>query len=73
MKIVLSKETVKKFTVFSYGEYLAGALGQGVPRAYGGNGDDLDTSAVTLRLDDFLITTWFTIMVTNKPSVIEER
>jgi len=51
MKMVLSKETVKKFTVLSYGEYLAAELGQGVPQVYGGKGGDLETSATTLQLE----------------------
>jgi len=51
MKMVLSKETVKKFTVFSYGEYLATELGQGVPKVYGGKAGDLESSAMTLRLE----------------------
>lgn len=43
MKLVMSKETVQKFTVVTYGKDLARELGQGVPEAYGGKGPDLAT------------------------------
>jgi phosphatidylinositol transfer protein SFH5 len=40
-KLILSKETVRKFTVFSYGEALAGELGKRCPKAYGGEAEGL--------------------------------
>lgn len=51
MKLILSKETVKKFTVLSYGSYLAGELGEGVPEAYGGKGKPLEGTAVEPKLE----------------------
>jgi hypothetical protein len=36
MKMVVAKETAKKFTVLSYGNQLVGELGQGIPKEYGG-------------------------------------
>ncbi len=41
MKLVLAKETVKKFTVLSYGEQLATELSSNVPSEYGGAGGRL--------------------------------
>lgn len=40
MRLFLSKETVQKFTILGYGEYLAGELGHAdrLPKEYGGNG-----------------------------------
>jgi hypothetical protein len=35
-KLFIAKETVKKFTVLSYGNQLAGELGQSIPKEYGG-------------------------------------
>ncbi|KAL1609848.1 Non-classical phosphatidylinositol transfer protein (PITP) [Paraconiothyrium brasiliense] len=35
-KMIVSKETAKKFTVLSYGSALAGELGKDVPKEYGG-------------------------------------
>ncbi|KAJ4346100.1 Non-classical phosphatidylinositol transfer protein (PITP) [Ascochyta clinopodiicola] len=35
-KLFIAKETVKKFTVLSYGNQLATELGQGIPTEYGG-------------------------------------
>lgn len=41
--MVLSKETVRKFTVLSYGSELAGVLGKdGLPKEYGGSAEGLD-------------------------------
>lgn len=36
MKLLVAKETTRKFTVLSYGEQLAGELGKGIPKVYGG-------------------------------------
>lgn len=35
-KLFIAKETVKKFTVLSYGDQLALELGQSIPKEYGG-------------------------------------
>lgn len=35
-KLFIAKETVKKFTVLSYGNQLATELGQSIPKEYGG-------------------------------------
>lgn len=51
MKLVLSKETVKKFTVLTYGKDLAAELGQSVPEVYGGKGGKLE-DAEQPRLQD---------------------
>ncbi|KAL4161274.1 Non-classical phosphatidylinositol transfer protein (PITP) [Phytophthora ramorum] len=42
-KLFLSAETVRKFTVLSYGEQLYTELGDGVPEVYGGKSAPLDT------------------------------
>ena len=49
--MVLSKETVRKFTVLSYGEYLKGHLGEDVPAVYGGTGQELDARALCPKLE----------------------
>ncbi|KAF2473262.1 CRAL/TRIO domain-containing protein [Lindgomyces ingoldianus] len=36
MKLFVAKETIKKFTVLSYGTDLVGELGKGIPSEYGG-------------------------------------
>jgi hypothetical protein len=36
VKMLVPKETTRKFTVVSYGEQLAGELGKGIPKVYGG-------------------------------------
>ncbi|KAJ4377663.1 Non-classical phosphatidylinositol transfer protein (PITP) [Neocucurbitaria cava] len=41
MKMVIAKETVKKFTVLSYGNQLATELGPNIPKVYGGTTGDL--------------------------------
>lgn len=51
MKLVLPKETVKKFTVLSYGNQLAGELGKGVPKAYGGESESLEAVGEGLKLE----------------------
>ncbi|KAL0264194.1 Non-classical phosphatidylinositol transfer protein (PITP) [Diplodia seriata] len=42
-KLILSKETIRKFTVLAYGNQLAGELGTNVPEAYGGKTGGLET------------------------------
>lgn len=41
MKLVVAKETAKKFTVLSYGNQLVTELGPGVPKVYGGTAGEL--------------------------------
>lgn len=45
-----SRETIKKFTVVTYGKDLALELGQDVPEVYGGKGKDL-SHAITPKTD----------------------
>lgn len=40
-KLLVAKETAKKFTVLSYGEQLVSELGKDVPKAYGGERGEL--------------------------------
>ncbi|EOD47217.1 putative phosphatidylinositol transporter protein [Neofusicoccum parvum UCRNP2] len=42
-KLILPKETIKKFTVLSYGNQLAAELGPQVPEVYGGKAATLET------------------------------
>jgi hypothetical protein len=51
MKVFISKETQKKFTVMSYSTSLAGELGPGVPEAYGGKGEALEKIAETVKTE----------------------
>ena len=51
VKLVLSKETIKKFTVLTYGKDLAAELGPSVPEVYGGKGGKLEDSE-QLKLQD---------------------
>ncbi|MCJ1333084.1 Non-classical phosphatidylinositol transfer protein (PITP) [Thelotrema lepadinum] len=51
VSLMLSKETVRKFTVLSYGEYLKGSLGEDVPEVYGGKGKKLVDRAIVANLD----------------------
>ncbi|KAK9449396.1 CRAL-TRIO domain-containing protein [Limtongia smithiae] len=41
MKLMVKKETIAKFTVLSYGSYLAEYVGMEIPKVYGGNGKPL--------------------------------
>ena len=50
MKLILSRETVKKFTVLSYGQQLATELDENVPTEYGGKGGQLRDIGVQLQL-----------------------
>lgn len=52
VKMVVAKETAKKFTVLSYGNQLAGELGSNVPTVYGGTKGELETVAEGMRLVD---------------------
>ena len=49
-KLVVAKETAKKFTVLSYGNQLAGELGKGVPKAYGGEAGELEVVGEGMKL-----------------------
>jgi len=49
-KLILSKETIRKFTVLSYGNRLASELGPGVPEVYGGKGKSLEQMGDTVKL-----------------------
>ncbi|KAL9081049.1 MAG: hypothetical protein Q9157_000365 [Trypethelium eluteriae] len=51
IRLVLSKETIQKFTVLTYGKDLAGELGNGVPEEYGGKAGSLDSMGETLRVE----------------------
>ena len=50
VKMVVAKETAKKFTVLSYGNQLAGELGSNVPTVYGGTTGELETVAEGMKL-----------------------
>ncbi|KAF1947924.1 CRAL/TRIO domain-containing protein, partial [Clathrospora elynae] len=50
MKLVVAKETTRKFTVLSYGKELAGELGRGVPKSYGGDGGELGEVGKGMKL-----------------------
>jgi hypothetical protein len=51
MKVFISKETQKKFTVMSYATSLAGELGPSVPEGYGGKGEELDKIGQTVKTE----------------------
>lgn len=51
-KLLVSKETVKKFTVLSYGNALAGELGKGLPKEYGGEQGALSEIGEGMKLQD---------------------
>jgi hypothetical protein len=50
VKLLLSKETIKKFTVMSYANQLATELGPSVPKTYGGTGGELEEIGETVML-----------------------
>jgi hypothetical protein len=52
VKLVVAKETAKKFTVLSYGNQLATELGKDIPEVYGGTKGELDTVAEGMNLLD---------------------
>ncbi|KAL5407046.1 Non-classical phosphatidylinositol transfer protein (PITP) [Paraphaeosphaeria minitans] len=51
VKMIVSKETAKKFTVLSYGNALAGELGKGLPKEYGGEKGALSEVGEGMKLD----------------------
>jgi hypothetical protein len=50
VKMVVAKETAKKFTVLSYGNQLVGELGEGIPEVYGGKRGGLESVAEGMTL-----------------------
>ncbi|KAH7077984.1 phosphatidylinositol transfer protein SFH5 [Paraphoma chrysanthemicola] len=52
VKMVVAKETAKKFTVLSYGNQLAAELGPNVPEVYGGKTGDLESVAEGMKMAD---------------------
>lgn len=50
VKMVVAKETAKKFTVLSYGNQLVSELGTGIPKVYGGEKGDLEEVAQGMNL-----------------------
>jgi hypothetical protein len=51
MKLFISAETQKKFTVMSVATNLAGELGPGVPEVYGGKGEPLEKIGETVKTE----------------------
>lgn len=51
MRMFLAKETVKKFTVLTYGNQLAAELGSSVPEVYGGRGASLEVMGETMKMN----------------------
>jgi hypothetical protein len=49
-KLIVAKETAKKFAVLSYGNQLVNELGSDIPTAYGGTKGDLETVAEGMTL-----------------------
>lgn len=50
-KLIVSKQTASKFHVLSYGSALAGELGKGVPKEYGGDKGALSEIGEGMKLD----------------------
>jgi hypothetical protein len=50
VKMVVAKETAKKFTVLSYGNQLVDELGEGIPEVYGGKRGGLESVAEGMTL-----------------------
>jgi hypothetical protein len=50
-KLIVAKETAKKFAVLSYGNQLAGELGKDIPAVYGGTKEDLESVAEGMSLE----------------------
>ncbi len=51
MRLVVAAQTSKKLTMLSSGESLVNELGDGVPRAYGGQGEELEKAGETVKLE----------------------
>jgi len=52
VKLVVAKETAKKFTVLSSGNQLAAELGKGVPKEYGGDKGELQEVGEAVKFVD---------------------
>lgn len=52
MKMVVAKETAKKFTVLSYGNQLVTELGQEIPKEYGGTTGSLQEVGEGMNFDE---------------------
>jgi hypothetical protein len=52
MKLLVAKETMKKFTVLSYGNQLGPELGKGAPKEYGGEQGELKDIGEGMKLED---------------------
>lgn len=50
-KLLVAKETMKKFVVLSYGNQLAAELGPGAPKEYGGNAAELKELGEAMNLE----------------------
>lgn len=50
MKMFVAKETTRKLVMLTYGNKLVDELGMGVPKAYGGKGEELSSVGETVRL-----------------------
>lgn len=50
VKMVVAKETAKKFTVLSYGNQLTTELGPSIPTVYGGQTGELEEVAEKMTL-----------------------
>lgn len=51
-KLLVAKETAKKFTVLSYGEQLVSELGKNIPKAYGGDKGELSEIAEGVKFTE---------------------
>lgn len=51
MKLIVAKETAKKFTVLSYGKDLGAELGPGAPKEYGGSAGALKEVGEGMRFE----------------------
>jgi phosphatidylinositol transfer protein SFH5 len=51
MKLFVAKETMKKFTVLSYGNQLAAELGPNTPQEYGGSAKELKDVGEGVKLE----------------------
>ncbi|KAJ8102612.1 CRAL-TRIO domain-containing protein [Lipomyces tetrasporus] len=50
MKLIVSRETIEKFVVLSYGSYLAEYAGAWIPQVYGGQGQSLAEQDLSLSI-----------------------
>lgn len=52
IKLVVAKETAKKFTVLSYGNQLATELGRNIPTVYGGTQGELEEVGEAMKFSE---------------------